>query len=139
MTDMSNFNQTIIDEFRANHGVVGGGFAGAPLVLLTTTGAKSGATRTNPLVGQPHDDGTIFVFASAAGSAKNPDWFHNLVANPDVEVEFSDDSFSATATVVSGDQRDQIYAEQVAHFPDFGEYEKKTTRTIPVVALHRKV
>jgi deazaflavin-dependent oxidoreductase (nitroreductase family) len=134
---MHDFNQSIIDEFRSNGGVVGGGFAGAPVVLLTTTGAKSGQTRVNPLVAQPHDDGTLYVFASAAGAPKHPDWFHNLVAHPDVEVEFGTERFGARASVITGPERDELYARQVEVFPNFGDYEKKTTRIIPVVKLTR--
>jgi len=135
MSDMQDFNQAIIDEFRANHGVVGGGFAGAPVVLLTTKGARSGLTRTNPLVGQRGGDGSMYVFASAAGSPKHPDWYHNLVANPEVEFEFGDERHDATASTVESEERDEIYARQVAAFPDFGAYEKKTTRVIPVIKL----
>jgi deazaflavin-dependent oxidoreductase (nitroreductase family) len=137
MPEMNDFNQAIIDEFRANHGKVGGGFDGATMVLLTTTGAKSGEIRVNPLVCLPEDDGTMYVFASAAGAPNSPDWYHNLVAHPQVEVEFGDDKFEATATPVTGATRDEIYNRQVERFPAFGEYEKKTTRLIPVVALKR--
>jgi deazaflavin-dependent oxidoreductase (nitroreductase family) len=137
MSEMTNFNQGIIDEFRANHGVVGGGFAGSPVVLLHTTGAKSGQTRVNPLVALPRDDGTLYVFASAAGAPKHPDWYHNLVAHPEVEVEFGDDTFGATATVITGADRDSIYAEQATKFEGFADYEKKTTRVIPVIKLER--
>jgi hypothetical protein len=86
MSDMNDFNQGVIEEFRANGGKVGGGFAGAPVVLLTTTGAKSGATRVNPLVALVEGD-DLYVFASKAGAPTSPDWYHNLVANPQVEVE----------------------------------------------------
>jgi deazaflavin-dependent oxidoreductase (nitroreductase family) len=134
MSDMRNFNDTIIEEFRANHGVVGGGFAGATVVLLTTKGAKSGQTRVNPLVCLPKDE-TIYVFASKGGAPTNPDWYYNLLANPEVTVEFGDDTFTATAKEVTGSQRDDLYAEQVTRFPGFGDYEKQTTRTIPVVEL----
>ena len=137
MSDMSNFNQSIIDEFRANEGQVGGMFAGAPIVLLSTKGAKSGQTRVNPLAGQLADDGTIYVFASAAGSPKNPDWYHNLVAHPEVEVEYGTEKFTATATPVTGAKRDEIYARQKEAMAQFAEYEEKAGRTIPVVALTR--
>jgi deazaflavin-dependent oxidoreductase (nitroreductase family) len=138
MSDVSDFNKAIIDEFRANHGVVGGGFAGATVVLLTTKGAKSGQTRVNPLVGLPTDDGPLYVFASKGGAPTNPDWYYNLKANPDVTVEFGDDSYRATATEITGAERDRIYNEQVARFPGFGDYEKQTTRKIPVIALARQ-
>src|SRR5579864_3778460 len=100
---MNDFNTSIIKEFRANHGVVGGGFAGAPMVLLTTKGAKSGQTRVNPLVCLPKDGGTLYVFASKGGAPTNPDWYYNLKAHPEVNVEFGDDSFAATAKEISGD------------------------------------
>jgi len=136
MSEVQDFNQAIIEEFRSNHGVVGGGFAGATVVLLTTTGAKSGATRINPLVCLPKGD-TIYVFASKGGAPTNPGWYYNLKANPEVHVEFGDDSFQATASELTGDERDKIYAEQVARFPSFGDYENQTSRKIPVIALHR--
>jgi deazaflavin-dependent oxidoreductase (nitroreductase family) len=139
MSSMNDFNQGIIEEFRANQGAVGGGFAGAPIVLLHTTGAKSGSARINPLVTLPGDDGTLYIFASAAGAPKHPDWYHNLVAQPKVEVEFGQETFDATATPVTGAERDRIYAEQVTRMETFAEYEAKTKgiRTIPVVALTR--
>lgn len=137
MSDMNDFNQGVIKEFRANHGKVGGGFAGAPMVLLTTKGAKSGATRVNPLVALLDGD-DIYVFASKAGAPTSPDWYHNLVANPQVEVEFGDDRFTATAVpITSGPERDRLYAAQVALQPGFADYEKSTTRVIPVVELRR--
>jgi deazaflavin-dependent oxidoreductase (nitroreductase family) len=137
MSDMSDFNKGVIEEFRANHGKVGGGFAGAPMVLLTTTGAKSGEKRVNPLV--PLVDGDhLYVIASKAGAPTSPDWYHNLLANPEVGVEFGDDQFAATAVpITSGPERDRLYAAQVAVQPGFADYEKSTTRVIPVVELRR--
>jgi deazaflavin-dependent oxidoreductase (nitroreductase family) len=138
MSDMGGFNRTVIEEFRANHGVVGGGFAGAPMVLLTTIGAKSGTKRVNPLVGFV-DDGTLYVVASKGGAPTNPDWYHNLLAHPEVEVEFGDDRFEATAVpIVSGPERDRLYAVQVAAQPGFADYAKSTTRMIPIVELRRR-
>ena len=133
---MSDFNKHVIEEFRANHGKVGGNFEGAPMVLLTTTGAKSGQKRTNPLVSPPSGD-VIYVFASKAGAPTNPDWYYNLLAHPEVEVEFGDEKFSAVATRVEGPERDRIYAEQAEIFPGFADYEKATDRVIPVVELRR--
>jgi deazaflavin-dependent oxidoreductase (nitroreductase family) len=138
MSTMSDFNKKIIDEFRANHGVVGGPFDGAAVVLLSTTGAKSGQRRTNPLAALVGEDGTLYVFASKGGAPTNPDWYHNLVAHPEVEVEFGDERFAAVATPVTGAERDRLYAEQVARMPGFGDYEKATTRVIPVVELRRQ-
>ncbi len=137
MSDMSNFNQGIIDEFRANGGKAAA-FGDAPLVLITTTGAKSGKKLVTPLVSQPQDDGTLYVFASYAGAPKNPAWYHNLVAHPEVEVEFGTDRFTATATPLVGAERDAVYSKQKELFPQFAEYEEKTDRVIPVVALVRK-
>lgn len=137
MAELNDFNQQIIDEFREHEGVVGGPFEGAPVVLLTTTGAKSGKSRTNPLVGQVGDDGTLYVFASKGGAPTNPDWYHNLVANPKVGVEFGTDRFEATAEPVTGERHDEIFARQATAFPAFAEYQQKTGRVIPVVALRR--
>ena len=134
---MVDWNSEIIREFRENAGKVGGPFEGAPVLLLTTRGAKSGKTRVNPAMYLP-DGGRIFVFASKGGAPTNPDWYHNLIANPDVTVEVGTETFQAKATVVTGEDRDAIYARQAALYPQFGEYEKKTTRKIPVIALSRK-
>ncbi len=127
-------NAQIIDEFRANGGKVGGGFTGAPLLLLHTTGAKTGEERVNPMMYMAGDH-EIYVFASFAGRPENPAWYHNLVANPQVEVEVGTEKYTATATPLTGPKRDKIYAEQARRYPGFAEYETKTTRTIPVVAL----
>jgi deazaflavin-dependent oxidoreductase (nitroreductase family) len=131
---MNDFNQSIIDEFRANGGKVGGQFAGAPMLLLTTTGAKSGQARTAPVVYLPDGDRYI-VFASKAGAPTNPDWYHNLVANPKVSVEVGSDRFDADAAPLTGEERDRLYAEQAKRFPGFKDYQERTTRVIPVVAL----
>ena len=133
---MNDFNKRIIEEFRANDGKVGGPFEGRPVMLLTTTGAKSGRRFTLPLMYLP-DGERLIIFASKAGAPTNPDWYHNLVANPVVTVEAGPETFEANATVVAGDERDQLYAQQVARMPQFGEYERKTTRLIPVIALER--
>ena len=133
-TDINAWNRRIIEEFRANDGVVGGMFEGAPIVLLHTTGRKSGKERINPLVALPRD-GRIFVFASYAGADHHPDWFHNIVADPKVELEFGTDRYRATAVVIEGAERDEIYAEQAALRPNFAEYQGKTSRVIPVVEL----
>ena len=135
MSDMKDFNQKIIEEFRSNNGVVGGPFEGAPLVIITTTGAKSGNRRENPLVCYEGDDGTLYVFASKGGAPTDPDWYRNLVAHPEVKVEFGVTDFQATAVEVLGEKRDEIYAEQVKRMPTFGEYQEKAGRVIPVIAL----
>lgn len=133
----NDFNQRIIDEFRANAGVVGGPFAGAPMVLLTSTGAKSGHAHTTPLV-YLQDGDRIAVFASMGGAPKNPAWYHNVVANPDVTVEVGTEKYQARAVVTSGAERDQLFRKQATLLPTFAEYEKKTTRVIPVVVLERR-
>ena len=138
MTDTTNFNQTIIDEFRANGGKVGGGFAGMPMVIIHTKGAKSGQPRENPLAALVEDDGTLYVFASKGGAPTNPDWYHNIVANPEIQVEFGDETFTADATVLTGDKRTEIYDRQKTLVPGFADYEAGTTRVIPVIALNRK-
>ena len=126
------WNKTIIDEFHANDGKLGGNFEGAPVLLLHTTGAKSGEERVNPMMylEQAVD---IFVFASKAGAPTNPDWYHNLVAHPEVKVEFGTETFAATATPLPEDERAKIYAAQAALYPGFAEYQEKTSRPIPVV------
>jgi deazaflavin-dependent oxidoreductase (nitroreductase family) len=137
MSDMNDFNQQIIDEFRANGGKVGGQFEGAPMTLLTTTGAKSGQARTNPLMYRSVGD-RIVVFASKAGADTHPDWYHNVRANPAVSVEVGDERFDAEAEVIEGPERDRIYADQAKDFPGFADYQAGTDRVIPVVALNRK-
>ena len=138
MSEMTDFNTKIIEEFRANDGVVGGPFEGAQLVLLTTTGARTGATRVNPLVSLTTDDGRLFVFASKAGAPENPDWYRNLVAHPEVGVELGRERFTAVAEPVTGSERDRIFGLQKEQAPGFADYEKATTRTIPVVELRRQ-
>ncbi|HVA05575.1 MAG TPA: nitroreductase family deazaflavin-dependent oxidoreductase [Acidimicrobiales bacterium] len=135
MPELTDFNTAIIEEFRANHGQVGGGFQGAPVVLLTTTGARSGTTRVNPLVCLPGEDGTLYVFASKGGAPTNPDWYYNLLAHPKVEVEFGEDAFAAIASPLTGTERDEIFSKQKERFPAFAEYEKRAGRQIPVIAL----
>ena len=133
----NDWNSKIIEEFRTNGGKVGGPFEGASLLLLTTTGAKSGQRRTTPLVYLPDGDRMI-IFASKAGAPTNPDWYHNLVAHPQVTIEVGTETFEAASVVITGEERDRLYAQQAARNPGFAEYEKKTTRQIPVIALERQ-
>lgn len=131
----SNFNQDIIDQFRANRGtIVSGQFKGAPLLLLTTTGARSGKVYTTPLA-HTRDGERYVVIASKGGAPTHPDWYHNLVAHPRVTVEVGPDRFEAQARVAQGDERERLFAAQAAKMPGFGDYERKTTRQIPVVVL----
>ena len=140
MSEFDDMNREVVAEFRSNQGVVdtaaGGYFKGKPVLILHTTGAKTGAERANPLMYLDEGD-RRFVFASKGGAPDNPDWYYNLKANPGVTIEMGTESYPATASVITGPERDRIYAEQVAAFPQFGEYEQKTTRKIPVVALDR--
>jgi deazaflavin-dependent oxidoreductase (nitroreductase family) len=134
MAEFDDWNAKIIDEFRANEGKVGGQFEGAPLLLLHSTGAKSGKTRVSPMMYAKEGD-RIFVFASKAGAPTNPDWYHNLVANPDASIEVGTDTVEVAASVLEGEERDRVYAEQARNYPGFAEYQEKTDRIIPVVAL----
>lgn len=130
----NNWNDSIIAEFRANDGRVGGNFEGAPLLLLHTRGARSGAERVNPMM-YLDLEGRRFVFASYAGADAHPDWYHNLVANPEVTVEVGTSTYAATATPLVGAERDRVYTEQSRRYPGFAEYQQKTSRVIPVVEL----
>ncbi len=135
MASMPNdFNTKIIEEFRANGGRVGGPFEGGTLLLLHTTGARSGEERINPVAYQKVDAGYA-VFASKAGAPTNPDWYHNLVAHPEVEAEIGTETHRFTARVAQGEERDRIWSRQKETNPGFAEYEEKTTRQIPVVIL----
>jgi deazaflavin-dependent oxidoreductase (nitroreductase family) len=136
MSQMNDFNQRIIDEFRANQGKVGGQFANAPLLLLTTTGAKSGRAITKPLV-YTKDGERIVLIASFAGAPKNPAWYNNLVANPTATVELGAERFQARAKIVTGEERQRLYDNQANQLPVFADYQKKTTRQIPVLVLER--
>ena len=133
---MSDFNAKIIDEFRANAGKVGGPFEGAPVLILHTRGAKTGQERVNPVAYQPVGD-ALAIFASKSGAPTNPDWYHNLKANPDVKVEVGTDTIDARARVLEGDEREPIWEKQKQLMPGFAEYEAKTTRQIPVLVLER--
>lgn len=135
-SEINEWNRQIIEEFRLRGGKVGGMFEGAPIVLLHTTGAKSGKERVNPLVAFVDGD-RIYVFASYGGAPNDPDWYHNLVANPQVTVEFGHETFNASTRILEGAERDSVWARQVALRPNFGEYQDKTARIIPVVEIVR--
>lgn len=132
-----DFSTTIIEEFRANDGRVGGPFEGAPLLLLHTTGAQSGKERVNPVMYQPVAD-RYAIFASKAGAPTNPAWYNNLRANPEATVEVGAETVGVTAREAIGDERDTIWAKQKADFPGFADYEAKADRQIPVMILTRK-
>lgn len=133
---VNEWNRGVIDDFRANGGQVGGNFEGAPVLLLHTTGARSGLERVNPMM-YLEEGGRIFVFASKAGADTNPDWFHNLAAHPDVTAEIGSDTVAATAVVVAEPERRRVYDIQAGRYPGFADYEAKTSRIIPVVELVR--
>ena len=135
--DWNEFNRALIEEFRANAGTVTGAFAGAPLLLLTNTGAKTGRERTTPLV-HTTDGDRVVIIASKAGAPAHPHWYLNVLAHPEVTVELPGDTFRATATALTeGPERDRLYNAQAALMPNFAEYETLTDRTIPVVVLTR--
>jgi deazaflavin-dependent oxidoreductase (nitroreductase family) len=134
--DPNDFNAKIIAEFRANGGKVGPPFEGAPMVLLTSTGAKSGQPRVNPLVYTTDGDRYVVV-ASKAGAPTNPDWYHNVKANPEVTLEIGEETFPARATIAEPAERDRLFAAQAELMPGFKDYEKATDRVIPVVVLER--
>ena len=134
---MSDWNQKIIEEFRANEGRVGGPFEGAPMILVHHIGARSGTERVTPLVYFPEDDGRMLIVASKAGAPTNPDWYHNLRANPQVDVEVGTETFPVRVAEVTGPEREQVWNGVVAANPGFGEYQRKTDRTIPVLRLER--
>jgi deazaflavin-dependent oxidoreductase (nitroreductase family) len=129
-----DWNSKIIAEFRANGGKVGGQFEGAPLLLLHTTGAKTGHERVNPMMYRQVGD-AYAVFASKGGAPDNPAWYHNLLANPGVAAEIGTQTVELTARVADSEERARIWTAQKADYPGFADYESKTTRQIPVVVL----
>ena len=136
MSEMADWNTTVIEEFRANAGKVGGMFEGRPMIIVHAIGAKSGTKRETPLVYFGEGD-RIYVFASKGGAPENPAWYHNLVAHPRVKVEVGAESFEVNARVLTGAERDEVYQKQAAVMPNFAEYQAKTTRQIPVIELER--
>jgi deazaflavin-dependent oxidoreductase (nitroreductase family) len=134
--ELNDFNENLIREFRANDGKVTGVFERAPLLLLTTTGAKSGRPRTTPVV-FTRDGDRLVMIASKGGAPTNPAWYYNLVANPTVTVELPEETFDAHATVATGAERERLFRAQAALMPNFSQYQQKTTRQIPVIVLER--
>jgi deazaflavin-dependent oxidoreductase (nitroreductase family) len=133
---LRSFNDNLAEEFRANRGQVGGVFAGVPLLLLTTTGAKSGQPRTSPLA-YSVDGGRLVIIASLGGAPRNPAWYFNLVTNPLAIVEVGTERYEVQATEAKGPERDRLYEQQAEQLPVFKEYVKKTSRVIPVFVLDR--
>jgi deazaflavin-dependent oxidoreductase (nitroreductase family) len=137
VADMKEFNENLIAEYRATDGKVGGQFANSPLMLLTTTGAKSGQAHTTPVV-YTTDGDRLVIIASKAGAPTNPAWYHNLVTHPTATVELGTEKFDVDAEVTNGEERDRLYSHQAELMPAFADYQAKTTRVIPVIALKRK-
>lgn len=137
MAHMNDWNRQTIEAFRANGGKVGGMWEGRPLLLLTTTGARSGQRYTHPVMYLPDGD-RLLVFASKGGAPTNPDWYHNLLAHPEVTVEVGTETYEATATPVTAEERDRLFARQAELYPQFGQYQARATRKIPVIALERR-
>ena len=133
---MTDFNTQIIEEFRAKGGKLGGQFEGAPMLLLHTTGAKSGAERVNPVMYRPVGD-SFAVFASKGGAPTNPDWYYNLLAHPETTVEVGDETVPVVAHVADDAERGPVWEAQKRDYPGFADYERQTTRQIPVVILER--
>ena len=136
MSELNDFNQQVISEFRAHQGKVGGQLANMPVLLLTMTGAKSGRALTRPLV-YTTDGDRLVVIASFAGAPKNPSWYHNLVANPEATVELGSERFRVRAAVTAGEERQRLFNRQAAQMAIFADYQQKTTRQIPVLVLTR--
>jgi deazaflavin-dependent oxidoreductase (nitroreductase family) len=134
MAGRDDWNRQVVEQFRANNGEVGGMWEGRPLLLLTTTGAKSGQRRTSPVM-YLREGERVFVFASKGGAPTNPDWYHNILAHPEVTVELGGQTYQAHAKQVTGAERDSVYARWAAQYPQFREYQEKTTRVIPVIEL----
>src|SRR5437763_3542702 len=137
MSDQNDYNRQLIEEFRANRNKAGGPFEGRPLLLLTTTGAKSGKRRTTPMMYIP-DGERLLVIASNAGALTHPDWYYNLLAHPDVTVEVGTETFDATAIVTQGAERHRLWTKIVEQYPFFAEHQAKISRQIPVIALSRR-
>jgi deazaflavin-dependent oxidoreductase (nitroreductase family) len=133
-TSPADFNAQVIEDFRATGGRPGGMFEGMPMLLLHHTGAKSGQSRITPLAYQS-DNGRYVVFASKAGAPTNPDWYHNLKAQPNAAIELGTDTIDVAASEASGEERDRLFRAQAERMPQFGEYQKLTDRVIPVIVL----
>ena len=132
-----DYNAQTIAEFRKNHGKVGGYFEGAPLLLLHSIGKRSGKTRVNPMMYLKEGE-RYLVFASKGGADTHPDWFINLKAHPDVQIEVGDEKIDVHAEEIKGTEHDTLYARQAKLYPGFAEYQRKTKRIIPVVALTKR-
>ena len=136
MTDQNTYNRQLIEEFRADRDRGGGAMKGRPLLLLTTTGAKSGQLRTKPMMFIPDGD-RLLVIASNAGAPTHPEWYRNLVAHPEVTVEVGNETFKAIAIITEGLERQRLWSKVVELYPFFADHQAKTSRQIPVIVLRR--
>jgi len=132
-----DYNVQTIAEFRRNHGKVGGYFAGAPLLIMHTSGARTGRSHVVPVM-YLRDGERYCVFASKGGAPRNPDWYHNVRAHPSVQIEVGDETIAAVAEEILGEEHDKLYKQQAALYPQFADYQRKTKRIIPVIGLTRK-
>lgn len=137
MSEMDDFNQRIMDDFRANGGQVGGDFTGVPMVIVHHTGAKSGVVRHAPLCYLPNGDDVV-IFASMGGAPNNPAWYHNLIANPETVIELGTETLPVRVREAKGAERDELFERQKRAMPPFADYEAATTRVIPVLVLERR-
>jgi deazaflavin-dependent oxidoreductase (nitroreductase family) len=134
---MSDWNEKVIEEFRANAGRVGGMFEGASMILIHHIGAKSGVERVAPLVHFPEDDDRTVIVASAGGAPNHPAWYHNLKANPKIEVEVGAETYTVVADEITGPERDEVWERVTTAAPGFADYQRKTDRVIPLLRLTR--
>jgi len=137
LSSPGDWNASVIAEFRKNHGKVGGNFEGAPLLLLHSKGKRTGKVRVNPVM-YLKDGERYLVFASKGGADTHPDWYLNLLAYPDTQIEVGDETIDVHAEDIKGPERDKLYARQAKLYPGFGEYQSMTKRVIPVVALNKR-
>lgn len=133
-SNLNDWNAQTIAEFRKNHGKVGGQFEGAPILLIHHIGARSAKPRINPVM-YLKDGDRYLVFCSKGGAPTNPDWYHNLKAHPDTQIEVGDETIRVHAEEIKGAERDRLYSKQASLYPNFAEYQRKTSRTIPVIAF----
>ena len=137
LVNVPNLNEQVIDDFRANGGYVGGPYEGAPIVLVHHVGAKTDTKRVSPLMYFPQEDGSMVILASAQGAPANPAWYHNLKANPRTDVEAGAETFPVVVEEITGEQRNAVWAGILAMAPSLGQFQKMTSRTIPLLRLTR--
>ena len=137
LVNVPNLNEQVIEDFRANAGRVGGPYEGAPIILVHHVGAKTRMKRVSPMMYFPREDGSMVIVASHEGAPQNPAWYHNLMANPRTDVEVGTETFSVVVNEITGEERDAVWAGLLSTVPALGEFQKMTTRTIPLLHLTR--